>query len=158
MIQNRTSEVILSEYVNGKWRVVPQLNILMNDRSKDWYVEIGKYLSEKTDKYKSGNKISKWYEFSKSKDYSFQAMMFLTDLDFNILGKMFGDPIRHDRFGEGMDKRSDHTYESYFITINNKKFHIGRDHRGTMIEVDQKSTPSEIVDCLKEFIDEYISI
>ena len=36
----------LKDYVKGKTKLTPQMNILINDRSKDWYSEIGKYLVE----------------------------------------------------------------------------------------------------------------
>ncbi len=33
----------LSDYVKGKTKLTPQMNILINDRSKNWYAEVGKY-------------------------------------------------------------------------------------------------------------------
>ena len=43
MIEVIESRKELKSYINGKTRLTPQLNILINDRSEDWYAEVGRY-------------------------------------------------------------------------------------------------------------------
>ncbi len=153
------------------------MNILLNDRTKDWYSEIGKYLvsvyngdlpgdlSYFKDKLKNKNLPKKTIDV-----YGSIGSMFLTStLDESAMLKIFGPGLYHDEFGEGFDGEYDEetddylepdikeSYLSYFVEINNKKFHIGFDHRGTGIETEQME-PKELLYCIKSLIDLYKAI
>jgi len=39
----------LIDYTKGKIVFTPIMNIMMNNRSKDWYAELGKYITETLD-------------------------------------------------------------------------------------------------------------
>lgn len=119
----------LQDYVSGKFTLTPIMNILMNDRAKEWYVLIGKYFLEQcgeenitdymSDKLKNGSKKDK------ETSYRMIGIYFLTSyLDESSLNKMFGKPICHDEFGEGFEPRRKYEYCSYFVNINGHKAHI----------------------------------
>jgi hypothetical protein len=86
------------------------------------------------------------------------------------LQKIFGDPLFHDEFGEGFegeydeetdeytDPENKHGFASYFVNIDGVKFHIGYDHRGTTMEVEEGTTPEKLVDCIKTLINKYKEI
>lgn len=154
----------LKDYIEGKTHYTPIMNIIMNNRSKDWYVELGKYIAETLDiekipylsffadklKERKGL-VTKIKDFVKPEreTYSSIAIHFLTAvLDENSLENMFGKPIFHDEFGEGFDGEYDEetdeygepeikeSYASYFVNVGGMNFHIGYDHRGTGIEIE----------------------
>jgi len=39
----------LKDYSKGKTHYTPIMNIIMNNRSDNWYAELGKYINEKLD-------------------------------------------------------------------------------------------------------------
>jgi len=39
----------LKEYTKGKTHYTPVMNIMMNNRSENWYAELGKYIMEELD-------------------------------------------------------------------------------------------------------------
>jgi hypothetical protein len=39
----------LKDYTSGKIHFTPIMNIMMNERTKDWYAELGKYITTKLD-------------------------------------------------------------------------------------------------------------
>ncbi len=154
----------LKQYSSGKLKFTPVMNIMMNNHSKDWYAELGKYITEVLDiskipylsffedklKEKKGivTKIKKFNFDSKTRTYSSIAISFISGvLDEKALKNMFGEPILHSEFGEGFDGEYDEeedeygepenkeSYASYFVTVNDLDFHIGYDHRGTSIEI-----------------------
>lgn len=153
----------LKDYIKGKIHYTPIMNIIMNNRSRNWYAELGKYITETLDiekipylsffvdklKERKGL-ITKIKDFisPESRTYTSIAISFLTGvLDEKALENMFGKPIFHDEFGEGFDGEYDEetdefgepeikeSYASYFVNIGGTEFHIGYDHRGTNIEV-----------------------
>lgn len=154
----------LKDYTSGKTHYTPVANIMMNNRSKDWYAKLGKYITETLDietipelsclaprlKEKE-NLITKIKDFlnDDSQLYFSVASFFLTGgLDEKALENMFGKPLLHDEFGEGFDGEYDEetdeygepeikeSYASYFVNVGGVNFHIGYDHRGTGIEIE----------------------
>lgn len=154
----------LKDYTKGKTHYTPVMNIIMNNRSENWYAELGKYITETLDiekipylsffvdklKERKGL-ITKIKDFisPESRTYTSIAINFLTGvLDEKALENMFGKPIFHDEFGEGFDgdydEESDEygepeikeSYASYFVNVGGTEFHIGYDHRGTDIEIE----------------------
>ena len=154
----------LKHYKNGKTHYTPIQNIMMNNHSKDWYVELGKYINETIDtdnipKLKFFSKklkerkglITKIKDFvsPENQAYSSISINFITSvLDEKSLENMFGKPLLHDEFGEGFDGEYDEetddygepeikeSYASYFVNVDGTNFHIGYDHRGTSIEIE----------------------
>jgi len=153
----------LKDYIGGKTHYTPIMNIIINNRSENWYAELGKYIAENLDvekipylsffvdklKERKGI-ITKIKDFisPESRTYTSIAINFLTGvLDEEALENMFGKPIFHSEFGEGFhgeydeetDEYGEHeikeSYASYFVNINGTEFHIGYDHRGTNIEI-----------------------
>lgn len=154
----------LKDYTKGKTHYTPIMNIIMNNRSQNWYAELGKYITETLDikkisylsffvdklKERKGL-ITKLKDFvsPESRTYTSIAINFLTGvLDEKALERMFGKPIFHDEFGEGFDGEYDEktdeygepeikeSYASYFVNVGGTEFHIGYDHRGTGIEIE----------------------
>lgn len=154
----------LKDYIKGKTHYTPIMNIIMNNRSQNWYAELGKYITETLDiekitylsffvdklKERKGL-ITKIKDFisPESRTYTSIAISFLTGvLDEKALENMFGKPIFHDEFGEGFDGEYDEetdeygepeikeSYASYFVNVGGTEFHIGYDHRGTGIEIE----------------------
>jgi hypothetical protein len=154
----------LKDYTGGKKNYTPIMNIIMNNRSENWYAELGKYITEEldiekipylgfyADKLKERKSvITKIKDFisPESRTYTSVAIHFLTGvLDEKALENMFGKPIFHDEFGEGFDSEYDEetdeelepeikeSYASYFVNVDGTNFHIGYDHRGTSIEIE----------------------
>ena len=154
----------LKDYTGGKKNYTPIMNIIMNNRSENWYAELGKYINETldiekipylgfyADKLKERKSvITKIKDFisPESRTYTSVAIHFLTGvLDEKALENMFGKPIFHDEFGEGFDgewneEKDDYDepeikefYASYFVNVGGTEFHIGYDHRGTGIEIE----------------------
>ena len=154
----------LKDYTKGKTHYTPVMNIIMNNRSKDWYVELGKYINQTldiekipylsffTDKLKERKALVKRikdFVIPETQTYSSISIHFLTGvLDEKALENMFGKPIFHDEFGEGFDGEWDEetdeqlepeikeSYASYFVNVDGINFHIGYDHRGTSIEIE----------------------
>lgn len=157
----------LKDYTGGRTHYMPIMNIMMNNRSKDWYAELGKYISENLDIQKipylsflaeklkkEKSLITKIKDFVSPNDeiYSSIAIFFLTGaLDSKALENMFGEPLLHSEFGEGFDGEYDEEtdeygepeikeyYASYFVNVDGADFHIGYDHRGTGIEIQKPS-------------------
>lgn len=157
----------LKDYTKGKTHYTPVINIIMNNRSKDWYTDLGKYIAEELDiekipylsffadklKERKGL-VTKIKDFvsPNNQTYTSIAISFLTGvLDEKALENMFGKPIFHDEFGEGFDGEYDEetdeygdpeikeSYASYFVNVDGTNFHIGYDHRGTGIEIEVPS-------------------
>jgi hypothetical protein len=155
----------LKDYIRGKTHYTPILNIIMNDHSNNWYVELGKYITETLDiekvpylsyfseklKKEKRSLITKIKDFvsPNNQTYTSIAISFLTGgLDEKALENMFGKPIFHDEFGEGFEGEYDEetdeygepeikeSYASYFVNVGGTNFHIGYDHRGTGIEIE----------------------
>jgi hypothetical protein len=154
----------LKDYVDGKVYYTPIMNIIMNNRSKNWYAELGEYINETLNiekipelvflsnmlKERKGI-ITKIKDFFSPESRTYQssiAIHFITSvLDEKALEKMFGKPIFHNEFGEGFDgewneEKDDYDepeikdfYASYFVNVGGTDFHIGYDHRGTGIEI-----------------------
>ena len=121
----------LKNYTKGKTHYTPIMNIMMNNRSENWYAELGKYITEELDiekipylsffvdklKERKGL-ITKIKDFisPESRTYTSVAINFLTGvLDEKALENMFGKPIFHDEFGEGFDGEYDEemSYDPY---------------------------------------------
>lgn len=119
----------LEDYISGKTHYTPIMNIIMNNRSEDWYSELGKYITETLDiekipyldyfvdklKEKKGL-ITKIKDFlsSDNRTYSSIAIHFLTGvLDEKALENMFGKPLLHGEFGEGFDDDWDEEEDDY---------------------------------------------
>lgn len=141
----------LKEYVSGELHLTPIMNLLMNERSKNWYDELGKYIVKTldiqsipelkflSDRLKEKSLIKKLKDFNND-NYFLVSSFFLTSaLNEETLKKMFGNPIYHSEFGEGFDKKKKYSYASYFVEIDGVWLHIGYDHRGTMIEIEYTS-------------------
>lgn len=166
----------LKEYVEGNMNYTPILNILVNDHSKNWYAEIGKYIFNKFD----GNlpKELKFFEdkvkkkfikniFNDKEERTFQSIgiFFLTStLNKKALTDMFDKPLMHSDFGEGFeqDKHQGYQYASYFIDIDGYKLHIGYDHRGTGVEIEDGLTypvfqfpPQKLFEVICKLVDLY---
>ena len=154
----------LQDYISGVFTLTPTMNILMNDRSKDWYGLIGKYFLEQYgeenledheilfDRLKNGSKKDK------ETSYFMLGTYFLTTyLDETSLKEMFGNPICHSEFGEGFRPRRKYEYCSYFIDISGHKAHIGYDERGTRMEVEKDLSPNEVFEMIKELVDKYVN-
>jgi len=138
----------LKDYTKGKTHYTPIMNIMMNNRSENWYAELGKYITETLDiekipylsflvdkiKERKGL-ITKIKDFisPESRTYTSVAINFLTGvLDEKALENMFGKPIFHDEFGEGFDGEYDEetdeyaepeikeSYASYFVNVPTK--------------------------------------
>lgn len=156
MDNNKSMKLILQDYVSGKINFTPIMNIMMNNRNKDWYSELGKYIESTIDiervpeleflsnriKKKKGSIVTKIKNFIVDDDrLSFSiASFFLTSaLNDKSLRKIFGNPLFHNEFGEGFDKKRFSTYASYFVNVCGTNFHIGYDHRGTRIEIELKT-------------------
>lgn len=151
----------LESYIKGESFYTPIMNIMLNNRSKNWYDEIGKYIDESIDitkfpdlayceSHRPKNNIQtkvKNLFWSDGFYFSISSMFFTSTLDEHNLRKMFGEPLLHDSFGEGFygdyDEETDEYMEpeikemhaSYFVNIGDSNFHIGYDHRGTRVEV-----------------------
>lgn len=171
MILQNNQEQILYDYVDGKIHYQPLMNIFLNDSSNNWYGLLGKYLIKKL--RDSGKEIPKYLEprrnilkmiAERDKEYSSAGMMFVTALlNKDALYKMFGAALYHDEFGEGFQDtkieriNAKRNFASYFMEIDDVKFHIGFDHRGTSIEMDS-SDPVNILKALEKLIDTYVQI
>lgn len=151
----------LQKYINGEIFFTPIMNIMINNRSKDWYAELGKYIDESIDiskvpdfafyeKNRPKNIATKIKDFlsNDNRFYFGIASMFITStLDESALKKMFGDPVLHNEFGEGFDGEWNEeedgydepeikeSHASYFVNVAGQEFHIGYDHRGTRVEI-----------------------
>jgi hypothetical protein len=136
----------IQKYLDGVKVITPIMNIMLNNRTKDWYDELGKYIVQNleiekipslqffAEKLKEPKGLVK--SMFKDRTYSSIAIFFLTSsLDPKALKKMFGTPLKHNEFGEGIEG-SKFDYASYFVTVDGMDLHIGYDNRGTMIEVD----------------------
>lgn len=157
----------LNDYVGGKLKFTPISNILMNDRSKDYYSEIGKYINDTLEI--SDIPSLSFFENKPKMKFSSIGIFFLTaTLDEEALRNMFGEPIFHNEFGEGFEGEYDEetdeeleptikeSFASYFVTVGDLNLHIGYDHRGTTIEAELGDLDSEkILKTLKFLVDIY---
>lgn len=178
---NFSFEMELQNCTDGKVTYTRDMNILMNDRSKDWYSKLGKYIFDTLkDNYPTYAKQVIDYHINKGDkmnddSYRSLAIFFMTsDLGWKSGHKLWGPPLYHDEFGEGFydddirimkeldnDEKSllkMSNYASYFITVDGIKMHIGYDHRGTGVEFEQGTTPQQAFDCLKEIVDDFKNI
>ena len=106
----------------------------MNNRSENWYAELGKYITETLDiekipyldyfvdklKERKGL-ITKIKDFisPESRNYTSIAIHFLTGvLDEKALENMFGKPLLHDEFGEGFDGEYDEETDEQRANLN----------------------------------------
>ena len=150
------TEKQLKEYMDGGFNLTPILNILLNDMSVDFYEKLGKYIY-----YIYDGKLPKtlsYFDELKNGDFRFFGTMFATGhLDKEALTKIFGEGLYHNEFGEGFEEEDniDFEYVSWFGTLNNVKFHIGCDHRGTRIELENNKTSEEVYKFLKKLVDLY---
>lgn len=154
----------LKDYITGKTNYTRIMNIIMNNRSKNWYDILGRYIVDNidiskepqlmfyADKLKEKSSLSgriKNFTGFIDRTYSSIAIFFITSvLDEKALQKMFGNPYFHSEFGEGFDDEYDEetdeyieptikdSYASYFVNVGGTNFHIGYDHRGTNIEIE----------------------
>ena len=137
----------LNDYVSGETHYIPIMNIMLNNRSEDWYAELGKYITETLDIEKIPY-LSFFVDKVEERE-GMVAISFITGvLDEDVLEKMFGKPIFHNHFGEGFEGEYDEetdeygepeikeSYASYFVNVGGINLHIGYDHRGTDIEVE----------------------
>jgi hypothetical protein len=169
----------LSDYVKGKTKLTPQMNILINDRSKNWYAEVGKYfvdvfdgdlpggLSFYNDKIDKLRIIDKLNGKSERIYANIGIFVFTSVFDEDVLKSLLGDPLYHDEFGEGFegeydDETDDYLepenksrFASHFVEIDGVKFHIGYDHRGTSMEVEIGTSSEKVIECIKSLIDLY---
>lgn len=175
----------LEDYIIGETKFTKLLNIFIKDLPKNWYSKIGEHiikiyngelpkdLSFYIDFKKSKNKVfKKLDDFIEDKELTDNiGVWFLTStLDKDVLTKMFGKGLYHNEFGEGFDGEYDEetddylepeikeSFISWFVFIDNVKFHIGVDHRGTSIEVEKNTTPDKVYNCLTKIVDKYKSI
>lgn len=155
----------LKDYIEGKIHYTPIQNIMMNNHSKDWYIELGKYITETIDvdqipslkffskKLKDNKsivtKIKDFINTDNNRIYSAIGISFITSvLGEQSLISMFGEPLLHNEFGEGFsgdyNEKTDEydepeikeSYVSYFVNVGGTEFHIGYDHRGTRVEIE----------------------
>lgn len=157
----------LKNWVKGGEDYNHLMNTFINDHTEDWYVKIGKYI---VDAY--GGKAPKGVIFRKrdgEREYSWVSMMFLTGLlDIESMTTMFGHGLLHNEFGEGFDGEYDEETDteseplikeqhiSWFIELDSVKFHIGIDHRGTSICVnDMFISPQKLYNCITKLVDLY---
>lgn len=154
----------LNNYINGGLKLTPILNILLNS-DKDSYEVLGEYLYNKHNKAKISNRhLKELIDNTNRKNkclYNHLSIMFTTSLlDLNTMESLYGKGIEHSHFGEGFDDDEDNKvkYISYFITINNREYHIGFDHRGTTIECEDDINTKELIEDIKYLMDKYINI
>jgi len=154
----------LQDYIDGKFNLTPILNILMNDRSVDWYVKLGKYFvdhvgSENLKLHSTLLKRLNGSRSDKETSYRMFGIYFITAyLNEDSLKEMFGKPVCHSEFGEGFDEKIKYEFCSYFVDMDGHKIHIGYDHRGTIIEVEKNLKPEEVYKILIELVDTYIDM
>lgn len=167
----------LERYVAGEIKYTPLLNIFLNNRSKDWYKELGKFIVDNVDLSQCkeleffADKVKKSFSLKKflggtKRIYITLSIHFLTEvLGKRALEKMFGRAIYHSEFGEGFEStRAKHSYASYFVKIGETNLHIGYDHRGTGIEIEvnpdfnfeynkiPEKTAEEVLESLKSLV------
>ena len=151
-------------YLDGRIELTSNLNILINDRSRDWYEYLGEYTYHY---YITSGKNIPMLDFSLDR-LSSLGIQVVTGIGDN-LKKMFGEPIYHDHFGEGFDGEFDHDLEeygepeipeshaSYMLDINSHIIHVGFDHRGVSISVPSDLSPQVVCDdIMKPIITKYI--
>ena len=163
----------LKDMLSHKDVYTPSMNILMNNRSKDWYSEIGKHICETMDisrvpelsslvdrvKTHKKNILTRIIDWSGQgeKTMANVTIFFITSaLNAESLRNMFGEPLYHDEFGEGFEGEYDEetdeygepeikeSYASYFVEVGGERLHIGYDHRGTGIEFGIKKEQKSI--------------
>lgn len=173
----------LKAYMAGEINYTPLMNIFLNNRDEDWYSELGRYIEgslpsrlaegfpylDEIKQEKKKNVIIRALNLGPLESlYSGLGIYFLTaTLDRNTLKKLFGAPLLHSEFGEGLSSRgSKNSYASYFVNVGGIEMHIGYDHRGTLIEIQLKEeeTPydfskertEEIFGAIKHLVDLFI--
>ena len=134
----------LNSYINEETFYTPISNIMINNHSKNWYEELGKYIDDTID-------ISKVPDLSHCIShrvfFSIASMFVTSTLDDVNLRKMFGEPLLHSEFGEGFEGEWNEeeddfdepviteSYASYFVNVDGTDLHIGYDDRGTRVEI-----------------------
>jgi len=133
------------------------MNILGNDRTVEyghWYNPIAKAvlknLKGKKIPFPFDIYIDKGNVDSVPEDRLFSIYSFFICYLQNPMKKKFGEPLYHSFWGEGFDDKKNFEYASWFLESNGVSLHIGYDHRGSSIEVDDSKTPQEICDALIE--------
>lgn len=135
------------------------MNTLGNDpnsRYGKWFNIIGRVILNKFKNYKS-KPVPPQFSIYLDKKYTNNSraktslyIFFTTTLE-EILSEKLGEPLYHDIFGEGFDdKKIKFSYASYFLESNGVQMHLGYDHRGSSIEVDNSKSPKEVTDSLIE--------
>lgn len=149
---NAAQMAALKSYCDGNAKLTPVINILMNSNNR-YYEKIGEYLLTKPNIVKQ---IDTYLPNRKKKKddntLRFYGIIFCTSMLVEGSKHMFGEPLLHNRFGEGI---GDFRYASYFLVINGNKYHIGYDNRGSSIECDQKLTSEQVFNDIKEIVDLY---
>jgi hypothetical protein len=121
----------------------------LNDRSQDWYEKIGKYIYENLGDHPltKGEKGKRLYVHI--------AIFFITaTLNRVSLTAMFGKPLLHSKFGEGVTG-SKFSYASYFADINGFQVHVGWDNRGTSIYLPEDISSKEAYGIMLKLVDFY---
>ncbi len=136
-------------------------------KGENWYDLLGRYIYNKCDDNLPDQVCLMIYPPSRSTPwglkksdidennlrYSGIAIYTMSSwFDADVLKSKFGNPVKHNQFGEGVPK-SKYNFASYFIEIDNVKFHIGYDHRGTYVEVEDGVTPKLTFELIKKLID-----
>lgn len=175
----------LDKYVSGESQYSNHMNMLMSSSSfnKEYYSLLGKYfidsflsasISQTSNIFKLIdyyiNSLKDPFKSSKQKKdlYRTIGIVFICEvLNEETLDKIFGEVLYHNEFGEGFsnDTEDDDSekicpfeYGSYFETVGNVKLHIGFDHRGTSIEVEEGATAEDFFEALKILVDKVIKI
>lgn len=155
LINTRASQATaLKKYSDGDIRLVSIINKIVYPGK---YIEsIGKYMLTKP-KIKSllREDLPKISKRLNDDSYRFFGIMFITSMLVDGTKHMFGDPILHSRFGEGLEGNDDYLYASYFLVINGHKYHLGYDNRGSSLECEDEVTPEKVASDIKELVDLY---
>lgn len=166
MIQKRNYKECMVDMISNNVRYEKIFGIFLKELGKrNWYEDIGKFvINNLSDNdpiplhfyyhlridHKDVGIRKKDVTIPNNVSYQFIGIDSVHSLASNqALNKAFGKPLFHKHFGEGFSNKSKSSYASYFLKINGINFHIGYDHRGTNIEVEQGTNPEEIFECLK---------
>lgn len=152
----------LKDYIENN-NYINEFNILINDRSRKWYGELGQEIINIYGEDRLPEELSYHFEMLKeeykgelrSRDSALSGIgiSYVTSyLGEGKLESLFGEPIKHNEFGEGFHEYDendepinsvDEGHRSFFPIINGIKTHIGYDHRGTRIEVPKGTTTQQ---------------
>jgi len=123
----------LDDYVDGSLNIGSNMNVLINDRSQDWYNNIGEFaynyykksgksdpqmdmfvnMADRTIEDQSG--LARLNPLKRTRPpYSSFGIFIITGMNRDVLEKMFGgEPIYHDHFGEGFDGEYNEELDDY---------------------------------------------